>query len=143
VYGYAKGDQIIKTVADILLQHADPEDDFIGYVGGDDFIAIFTSDKGKKSCESVLKSFEKVIPDSYNDIDKSNNGIGSKTRNGEDCFYPVMSLSIGVLAPDSSLYFSYGDIAELATQAKRSAKNILGNSLFIKRRMMADALLLT
>ena len=140
VYGYAKGDQIIKTVADILLQHTDREYDFVGHVGGDDFIVIFTSENWKKSCQSILKSFEKIIPDSYSETDKSNNGIWSKTRSGEDSFYPVMSLSIGVLAPDSSLYFSYGDIAELATQAKRSAKNIPGNSLFIKRRGTADAL---
>lgn len=138
VYGYAKGDQIIKTVADILLQHTDPILDFVGHVGGDDFIVIFRNSDWHKCCNTILKNFEKIIPDYYNSIDKNNKGIWGKGRNGDDNFYPIMSLSIGAVTPDASLYISHGDISELSTQAKHNAKSIPGNSLFIDRRSLRE-----
>lgn len=42
-YGYNKGDKVINKTAKILSQHIDQEIDFLGHVGGDDFIVIFDS----------------------------------------------------------------------------------------------------
>ena len=137
VYGYDKGDKIIKKVADILLQHSSSSKDFVGHVGGDDFIVIFRSDDWKKRCNDILDNFKTVISEFYTIEDRENNGIWSKSRNGEDDFYPVMSISIGAVMPDPTTYNNYADIAELVTQAKRNAKNISGNSLFIERRTLS------
>lgn len=136
VYGYAKGDHVIKTVADILLQHVKAENDFVGHVGGDDFIIVFESSDWHARCEAILKSFKREILHYYNEIDKKNGGIHAHTRNGESAFYPVMSLSIGAVTPDLSVCNSYCDVAELATAAKRHAKNATGCSLFIERRKL-------
>jgi len=133
-YGYAKGDQILKTVADILLQYSDPSSDFVGHVGGDDFIVIFKSEDWHKRCNDILKSFEKIVPEYYNEMDQKNKGIWGQTRNGDDSFFPLVSLSIGAVLPNTPLYISHSDIAELASQAKHNAKHIPGNSLFIDRR---------
>jgi diguanylate cyclase (GGDEF)-like protein len=138
VYGYAKGDKIIKAVADILLSHTQSEVDFVGHVGGDDFIVIFRSDDWQSRCQSILDKFKKIIPDYYKYADKKDNGIWAVARNGENSFHPIMSLSIGAFCPDSSLYISYGDISEMATQAKHNAKKIPGNSLFIERRSLSE-----
>ena len=46
-----------------------------------------------------------------------------------------MSLSIGVITVHPEQYLSHTDIAELASHAKHHAKNIVGNSLFIERRV--------
>lgn len=134
VYGYEKGDQIIKMLSDILLQYSDPNLDFVGHVGGDDFIVIFKNSDWHQRCNSILKSFEKVVPNYYSYIDRNNKGIWTKSRSGEDNFFPLMSLSIGAVSPDTSLYTSHGDIAGLSALAKKNAKNIPGNSLFIDRR---------
>lgn len=134
VYGYAKGDKIIKKVADILLQEVDSEDDFVGHVGGDDFIIIFKSKDWHERCDAILNNFEETITKYYNKLDIKNKGIRASSRNGEDTFYPLMTLSIGALTPKPAHYVTYADIAELATQAKHNAKKILGNSLFIERR---------
>ena len=44
VYGYDKGDEVLKKVAEILAENIDGQEDFIGHVGGDDFIIICTSE---------------------------------------------------------------------------------------------------
>ena len=134
VYGYARGDQVIKTVANILLQHIDSSQDFVGHVGGDDFIVIFKSNDWNQRCNEILNSFETEILNYYNEDDKQNKGISASSRNGENSFYPVMSLSIGAVSPKHEYCDSYSDVAALATRAKRSAKTIKGNSLFFERR---------
>jgi EAL domain-containing protein (putative c-di-GMP-specific phosphodiesterase class I)/GGDEF domain-containing protein len=138
VYGYAKGDKVIKTVAGILLQYVIPNQDFVGHVGGDDFILIFKSENWHQCCENILNSFEQEIVKFYTDMDLKNNGIFASARNGENEFYPVMSLSIGAVIPDLDHCHSYTDVAELASQAKSNAKNIPGNSLFHERRVHRD-----
>jgi len=135
VYSYAKGDKVIKELADTLLKQTDPEYDFVGHVGGDDFIVIFKSDNWQERCNNILSDFNDIVSEHYSDIDRNNNGIWALARNGEQCLHPLMSLSIGALTPDSLHCTSYSDISEMATQAKHNAKKIEGNSLFIERRI--------
>jgi diguanylate cyclase (GGDEF)-like protein len=135
VYGYAKGDQVIKLIADILSQNSGVAGDFIGHVGGDDFIAIFLSNNWAERCNNILRCFEKEVPRFYNHADNEKGGILTESREGDEKFYPIMSLSIGVITIDPEHYLSHADIAELASQAKHHAKNIAGNSLFIERRV--------
>ena len=138
VYGYGKGDQVIKLIADILSQYAEATVDFIGHVGGDDFIAIFLSDDWLERCNSILRSFEKEVPGFYNHADNERGGILAESREGSQKHYPVMSLSIGVITIDQQQYLSHAEIAELASHAKHHAKHITGNSIFIERRVRKD-----
>ncbi|MDT8403867.1 GGDEF domain-containing protein [Sulfuriflexus sp.] len=134
-YGYGKGDQVIKLIADILSQYAEVAVDFIGHVGGDDFIAIFLSDDWLERCNSVLRGFESEVLRFYNHADNEQGGIFSESREGDEKFYPIMSLSIGVITIDQKQPLSHAEIAELASHAKHHAKSISGNSLFIERRV--------
>src|SRR5690606_37353004 len=49
-YGYNKGDKVINKTAKILSQHLDHEFDFLGHVGGDDFIVVFDSQDWQARC---------------------------------------------------------------------------------------------
>jgi diguanylate cyclase (GGDEF)-like protein len=134
VYGYGEGDKVIKLIADILRCEADAAEDFIGHVGGDDFIIIFSSADWTERCNRILNSFSSQMHDFYTDEDRSRGGIFSISREGDERFFPIMTLSIGVVTPNTSQFISHRDIAIMASQAKHNAKNILGNSLFIERR---------
>ena len=134
VYGYGEGDKVIKLIADILRNEADAGEDFVGHVGGDDFIVIFSSADWTERCNKILNSFSAQMHDVYTDEDQSRGGIFSISREGDERFFPIMTLSIGVVTPNTSQFISHRDIANMASQAKHNAKNILGNSLFIERR---------
>lgn len=134
VYGYGEGDKVIKLIADILRNEADTGEDFVGHVGGDDFIIIFSSADWTERCNRILNSFSAQMHDVYTDEDQSRGGIFSISREGDERFFPIMTLSIGVVTPNTSQFISHRDIANMASQAKHNAKNILGNSLFIERR---------
>jgi len=135
VYGYGEGDKVIKLIAEILRSNAHPCDDFIGHVDGDDFIIVFSSTDWIVRCQKILADFEQQIPNLYNNDDIQRGGILSQSREGEDRFFPVMSLSIGSVIPNTRLPITHDDVANMASQAKHHAKAIRGNSLFIERRV--------
>jgi EAL domain-containing protein (putative c-di-GMP-specific phosphodiesterase class I)/GGDEF domain-containing protein len=133
-YGYERGDRVIKDLADILRSEVQQERDFIGHIGGDDFILIFRSDDWQSRCESILARFAETAPGYYNREDSSQQGIWSQDRAGKYRFFPLLTLSIGSVEPDPTACKSHHDVAALASGAKREAKRQQGNSLFIERR---------
>ncbi|MDO9423043.1 MAG: bifunctional diguanylate cyclase/phosphodiesterase [Methylobacter sp.] len=136
VYSYSAGDDIIKAVADTLTHYIPAESGLVGHIGGDDFIVIFLGNDWLKRCENILNAFEKSVPNYYKDEDMKAGGIHTENRVGEKCFFPVISLSVGLVDSDStSQCESHVDIADLASEAKKQAKKIEGNSFFIHHQI--------
>jgi diguanylate cyclase (GGDEF)-like protein len=135
VYGYSAGDDVIKALANILTQHISTESGVVGHIGGDDFIVIFFGNDWLTCSENILHAFEKAVPHYYKDQDVKTGGIHAENRVGESCFFPMISLSIGLVDSDStSRCHSHVGIADLASEAKKQAKKIEGNSFFINQR---------
>jgi diguanylate cyclase (GGDEF)-like protein len=134
VYGYSKGDLVIQTVAKILVVHTSPQQDFVGHVGGDDFILVMQSSDWQDRCVAILADFEHTVLAFYHEEDRANGGIRGYDRTGEETFFPLLSLSIGAVTPNLDRCHSYHDIAAMASEAKHQAKKQKGNSLFIDRR---------
>ncbi|MDO9046270.1 MAG: GGDEF domain-containing protein [Methylobacter sp.] len=138
VYSYDAGDEIIKAVANTLTEYIPANSGVVGHIGGDDFIVIFTCDDWLMRCENILESFKNTVPAYYSDKDIKSGGIHTENRAGEKCFFPLASLSIGLVDPVSTCQCqSHVDIADLASEAKKMAKKIPGNSFFINKRMTA------
>lgn len=134
VYGYQRGDEVIQLTSQIIVQHCDQHDDFIGHIGGDDFIILFKSSDWESRCNSILQSFETAIADFYSNEDRERGGYISEDRQGKKVFYPLISLSLGIIRAGAQQYVSHHQISVAATDAKKQAKRMLGNSLFIDRR---------
>jgi diguanylate cyclase (GGDEF)-like protein len=139
-YGYEKGDQIIKLLAEIILAETDPATDFVGHVGGDDFVIIMQSEDWHARCENILQKFAERRQHYYQQEDLLEGGIWSESRGGERQFFPLLSLSIGCVQPDAKLCRSHHDIAALAAGAKHQAKKQLGNSLYVDQRRRPETL---
>ncbi len=134
VYGYRKGDDVIQAVGKILSEHCDPNRDFIGHIGGDDFIMLFQSEDWENRCRACLDRFATELPMFYTEADRSRGGYISEDRRGERIFHPLITVSAGVVKVQPGQYGSHHQIAAAAADAKKQAKKIPGNSLFIERR---------
>jgi len=134
VYGYGKGDEVLKRLAAIMTHHADPQRDFVGHLGGDDFIIVFESPDWESRCEAIAEQFGEQAEAFYNDTDRLAGGIRSADRTGTETFYPILSLSIGVVRPDVLVCRSHNEVAAMASEAKRQAKQCAGNCVFYDRR---------
>ena len=133
VYGYKKGDEVIQLTGR-LLGEACANYDFLGHIGGDDFIVLFQSDNWEKRCETVLSNLANAFTLFYSNSDRERGSIETEDRHGEKRFHPLISLSIGALVVNSDFYKSHHEVSTACVNAKKQAKKIPGNSLFIERR---------
>ena len=137
IYGYEKGDKVILETARILAEVSEGEAHFIGHVGGDDFIIIFENGHSEQLCEKIQTEFTQLHPSLYNEKHLAAKGIEAQDRHGNARFFPLLSLSIGMVKlhdfPDIK---TEAELAKHASIAKSLAKKIMGNSLY--RLSMAD-----
>jgi len=132
--GYQKGDEVILCVADSIRQAVHPEKDFVGHVGGDDFIVIFQSSDVENRCQLVLNLFAERRMAFYSPQQIQQGGITAQNRQGEPQFFELISLAIGVVHPDPFFCRTHHEVSSLAADAKHQAKQHGGNHLFISRR---------
>jgi len=134
VYGYAVGDLLLKLLAQIIRSNCRRNDIFVGHIGGDDFIILFKHGNSQAICENILADFKQQTLQFFDRTAIDNQGYLATSRNGEQLFFELVSLSIGVVSPDVCCFRSHVEISHQASEAKKQAKKIKGNSLFYCRR---------
>lgn len=138
VYGFAKGDSAIRLTADIIrdaVSQAGNKDDFIGHIGGDDFIIITSWDKYEGICRIVINDFDSKILFLYNEKDKKNGFITTKSRTGEVKTFPIMTISLAIITNEKNKYENYLQIGEIAAEVKEFVKCMKGSNFFKDRRV--------
>lgn len=131
VYGYWKGDEMIKGAAAILADVCDPARDFLGHVGGDDFLLLFQSPDWAARARSAISRFNEAARALYDPADRAAGGIHGEDRHGRTTFFPLVSLAIGSVKVPANLPLALegrvgsSDIATAAAAAKREAKKSL------------------
>lgn len=133
-YGYSKGDQVIRLLGELLTRFAGHDQNFIGHVGGDDFVVVYRSADWQLSCERILREFDEGVRSFYSPKDLQTEGMWSTDRKGVRSFFPLLGLAIGVVHPDPYRCESFHEVAELAAMAKKEAKRSAFSSLFVSRR---------
>jgi len=136
VYGYQKGDEAIDLVARLLREHTAPGRDFIGHIGGDDFMALFQSPAWETCAQALLGDFESEVKAFYSEEHQRLGDILTQDRHGAERLIPMMSLSIGAVPCTPDRFASHHEIGTRLIEVKKMAKGIQGNSLFIERRGM-------
>lgn len=134
VYGFARGDDAIRLLAQVLTDNADPLADFVGHIGGDDFLVLFGSADWETRCRRIMAQFAAGAATLYTPSDAAAGGYVTEDRSGQRVFTPLVSLSIGAVQIDPGRYSTHHQISSAAAVAKKEAKKIPGNSLFVERR---------
>lgn len=132
-YGYWRGDEMIRLVARLALAHCDPQRDFVGHVGGDDFIFLYQSADWQSQCEQLVREFADRAVELFDPIARQAGGIQAEDRYGVSRFFPMTTISIGAVKIQSGEFSSAEEVASLAAQAKHQAKT-QGSELFILDR---------
>lgn len=132
--GYAKGDMVIRELSEILVKHASQAGNFVGHIGGDDFVVIFQTDDYAATCQLVLDDFDKAVMGYYGEDALHASGVWSLDRKGLSTFFSLLSLSVGVIHPDCSQLPSHNEVAELAAMAKKQAKTVDYSYMFISQK---------
>jgi GGDEF domain-containing protein len=121
-YGYWRGDEMICLLARIAAAKCDPQRDFLGHVGGDDFIMLFQSEDWLQRCEKIVLEFNGRALALFDTGSQTAGGIEAEDRHGVKRFFPFTTLSIGAIAIDPIKYARAEDVANAAALAKHDAK---------------------
>ena len=134
VYGFQKGDEVIQLTAKLLTKVCGLYD-FIGHIGGDDFIVLFQSADWEQRCQDFLNDVAVSFPKMYLEEDRLQGGIEAEDRRGVMHFYPILTMSIASVKVSPGTFKSHHQVSEACMSAKKQAKKFTGNSLFIERRL--------
>ncbi len=137
VYGFMKGDEIIKFTAKVILKNVhteEYEDSFVGHIGGDDFIAIVSKKDTENICQSIIADFDINVQRYYNEEDITKGYIEVANRRGIIEQFPLTSISIGVVEVENGKFQNVLEIAEAGASVKHLAKTIQGSTYVIDRR---------
>lgn len=137
LYGFSRGDEVIRMVARILVnvvQEAAGADGFVGHVGGDDFVFSVPCVFIETVCKKIIENFNALIPLFLNEKDIEAGYFSSVDRRGNRQTFPLTSLSIAVVLCTPGRYRHYGEVAETAAQLKHKVKEISGSAYLIDRR---------
>jgi len=121
-YGYWRGDDMIRLVARTLVSHCDAQRDFIGHVGGDDFVVLFQSADWRARCGQILQTFNAQARTLFDAEALARGGIEAEDRHGVPRFFPCTTLSIGAVPVRPGAYARADEVASAAAAAKHLAK---------------------
>ncbi len=136
-YGYTRGNTLIKATATIIEKETaryGSGDDFVGHIGGDDFMIITTPQKCEEVCKAIIKEFDNQVGDFYDPEDRANGHIVSKTRQGKKMCFPFMTISIAVVTNEQRGKINQIEIGEIAAELKEHAKSLPGSVFVVDRR---------
>lgn len=139
IYGFLKGDEIIKFTAKIILTnvhtaHAEEGDTFVGHIGGDDFVAIVGDIDYEKICQNIIVEFDEGIKEYFNEADLKRGYLEVPNRKNVMEQFPLTSISIGVVEAPPKRFYNLLEIGEVGAQVKHLSKTVMGSTYIIDRR---------
>jgi len=133
-YGYSKGDEALLLVAKIFARHTSPRVDFLGHVGGDDFVIAFRSQDWRERLERALADLTSALAALYQPEHAAAGGISTTDRWGVQRRFPLLSLSVAALVNDEPRAdLSAEDLSYHLAPIKARAKTQQGNVIEVER----------
>ncbi|MBU6427392.1 MAG: HAMP domain-containing protein [Cyanobacteria bacterium REEB65] len=136
-FGFEAGDRVIEFTAEVIRDAVgvvDHPGDFIGHVGGDDFVIITSPLVADRLCREIIRRFDADITQFYPLTDRDRGYFVSVDRQGTRRQFPLCSVSIGVVSNEQRHIPDYLALSSLAAEVKKVAKAQEGSSYVRDRR---------
>ena len=137
VYGFSNGDEVIKLLARIIVKNIhniEYGNNFIGHIGGDDFVAVIDKYNYESLCKDIITDFDTKVIKYYTEEDVERGFVEVANRKGIIEEFPIVSLSIAVVEVENGNFTSPLEIGEVSAQVKHMAKEMIGSTYVINRR---------
>jgi len=136
-YGYIRGNEVIIETAGIISKnvkmHGNNED-FVGHIGGDDFVIITIPDKAELIARKTIEDFDYMVYGHYSQADIKAGFVRAKDRSGRIANIPLMSLSIAIVNNTLGEISNLLELMDITTELKRYLKGISGSNFMMNRR---------
>lgn len=136
-YGYARGSELIKMTGEVIHSakhnHGDMGD-FVGHIGGDDFVLITSPENIDIICPAIIAAFDQAAPSFYDEDDRARGYLEGTDRYGVSRRFPLISISIAVVSDTRRVFTSPIEIARVANEIKDYVKTLPGSNYLVDRR---------
>ena len=143
-YGFSNGDEIIKLTANIItknvLKKGRNARNFVGHIGGDDFVALVEDNDYERICQNIIAEFDKSIEKYFTKEDIERGYLEVENRKGLIEPFPLTTISIGVVEVTNDRFKNTLEIGEAGAAVKHLAKTIWGSTYVIDRRKNREAI---
>ncbi|MGS0682551.1 bifunctional diguanylate cyclase/phosphodiesterase [Shewanella sp. 125m-7] len=137
IYGFCRGDEVIMEVCRLLLCHQTCHN-FIGHVGGDDFVMISSDADIEQQAQQIIKDFEVGKSLFYSKKHWQEKQMLAEDRKGVRCYHELISLTAGILPPSITIDCNEHQLSLYSAQAKKQAKQATSSlSLFTLEAAMS------
>ena len=135
-YGFSNGDEIIKLTANIITKNVlnNKNKNFVGHIGGDDFVALVEDEDYEKICQNIIAEFDRSIVKYFTKEDVERGYLEVENRKGIIEPFPLTTISIGVVEVTNERFKNTLEIGEAGAAVKHLAKTIWGSTYVIDRR---------
>lgn len=137
-YGYARGDALIQFTASLLheiIEHHGGDKDFVGHIGGDDFVIITIPDRSKAIAEAIRSAFDERIVAQYDKEDQSRGHITvHSSRQGGVQNFEILSITILIVTNVERDILHSAQVADVAKELKKIGKAQHGSCVIPDRR---------
>ncbi len=139
-YGFSRGDEVLMMTARIIVNTIRAFagiESFVGHIGGDDFVFMVPPDQAENVCQILIRNFDGIVPNFYDQEDRDQGYIRSTDRQGNILDFPMMSISVAVVFNIDGELTHYGQASEIAMNLKKLAKQKSGSAYVLDRRKTA------
>lgn len=136
-YGWLKGDLVIKLLAQhtiAVVKECGSPSDFVGHVGGDDFIVVSVPERAEKIAAEIITRFDKAIPHFYHDEDRVRGYLQALDRQGKPFHAPTITVAIAIVTNRYRPLEHLGQVAAVAAEVKKYVKSLPGSHYAFDRR---------
>ncbi|MCF7908379.1 MAG: response regulator [Candidatus Omnitrophica bacterium] len=136
-YGFERGDSAIKTTARILIDSIQSKgniNDFVGHIGGDDFVIVSTPECAEEIAKKIVTDFDAQAPLFFSEEDRAKGYIESKGRDNELHRFGFVTISIGIIANTDREFTHTAQVSSLGADIKNIAKKFNGSKYIFDRR---------
>ncbi len=106
--------------------------DFVGHVGGDDFLVVIRSADWRERIMKLLEQFTANVATFYSPEHAAAGHIVAADREGRQRDFPLLTLSVAALDSQTEGATSADAIAHLLAHVKKIAKQRAGNSFVLR-----------
>jgi diguanylate cyclase (GGDEF)-like protein len=125
LYGHQRGDRLILATGELLakmLEEMGGESDFLGHVGGDDYVIMCAPQTAAAIAEGIARRFDVMVNDHFDARERERGCLEVAGRTGMIERHRLTTITVAVVASRDNAFPHAGDVSARAAEVKRHAK---------------------
>jgi PleD family two-component response regulator len=140
-YGYSRGDRAISFLAGVLVgntQKYGAGNEFVGHVGGDDFVVVSESAVAQNLANRIVREFDEGKGELHDADDWQNGFLELENRNGEVERFPLITVTLALVQEVRGRFEHPAQLSDTMAELKRYGKT-MPQSVVVRERRAADS----